>query len=271
MGWEEHVGHEKTTKPLPFDTARIDAYVAGIAETNPRHQAGPGRTAPPLVVAASIIPGSGSLLMDVGLGAKLARIVHGSIDIVLKRPIVDGDQLACTAIFDGIEEKSSGELVGFRFDVTDSAGESVADGYTRYFIRGKKKGGGSKAPVEDPGAPDHEVIETVVEGQSLLYAEGSLDRFPIHTNPDFARSVGLPDVILHGMCTLAFATRAVVDSVAGGDSARLRQISVRFSKMVFHGDALTTRMWVDGETVRFTTGNQKSELVLMDGCATVSA
>ncbi len=72
------------------------------------------------------------------------------------------------------------------------------------------------------------------------------------------------------MCTLAFATRAVVDTVLGGDSARLAKIGVRFSKMVFHGDDLRTRIQIDevgGNGVRFETANQDGKLVLREGTA----
>ena len=103
--------------------------------------------------------------------------------------------------------------------------------------------------------------------QSLLYAKGSGDVFPIHTNPDFARMVGLPDVILHGMCTLAFSTRAVVSALLGGEAQRLRTLSVRFAKMVFHGDTLSTRIWRDDGGARFVTANQDGKLVLREGTA----
>jgi acyl dehydratase len=112
-------------------------------------------------------------------------------------------------------------------------------------------------------------METVATGLSLLYAEGSGDRFPIHTDANFAKSVGLPDVIVHGMCTLAIATRAVVESVAEGDSARLKSVSVRFAKMVFHEDALTTRIWNgDDGQFAFETLNQRGEAVLIEGACT---
>jgi len=257
---------------IDLDAERVAAYSKGVAETAARHTdpAHPDHCGAPLIVATSIIPGTGALLFKLGLGSKLSRIVHAGIDIDLVRPLVVGDSLNCRAEHRGTEDKGSGELISMGYTLTDAAGERVCSGETRYFIRGDKKGsGGGGDDAEDPGPPDHEVSETVPPGLSLLYAEGSGDRFPIHTDPAFAKSVGLPDVIVHGMCTLAFATRAVVQSVAGGDSSRLRRVSVRFAKMVMHGDTLTTRMWTQGGQVRFDTINQRGEAVLTEGACAV--
>ncbi len=269
MGWQEHVGEEKRTGPTKVDAERIAAFAAGIADTNPRHTdpKNPDYAGPPLVVAASIIPGTGAMLPDIDADVNIMRIVHGGIDINFKKPVREGTELECIATFRGITDKGSGQLIAFDFDIVDAKAASVSDGQTRYFVRGGKTGGGTKEERPDPGPPTHEVTEVVKEGQSRLYAKGSGDSFPIHTDESFAKSVGLPDIILHGMCTLAFSTRAIIDAVAGGNAARLRSVGVRFSKMVFHGDELTTRIWVDGSNVTFQTVNQKGVPVLDEGTA----
>ena len=276
MGWEAHEGKQRSSEPMTVEAELLARYAAGIAETNRRHAdtEHPGFSGPPLLVANSIIPGTGALLMDLDLGAKLMRIVHGGIELTFARPVLVGDALTCKSRFLGVDEKRSGELVNMGFEIKDAAGDDVCSGVTRYFLRGKKKEGEAPAPKPappaDPGAPTHELTELVAEGQSLLYAEGSGDRFPIHTDKNFAQSVGLPDVILHGMCTLAFATRALVNTVLDGDSSRLKSLEVRFAKMVFHGDALTTRIWVDGSELSFVTLNQRGERVLEAGRASIA-
>jgi acyl dehydratase len=65
----------------------------------------------------------------------------------------------------------------------------------------------------------------------VKYAGASGDFNPIHTNERFAKSVGLPDVIAHGMYTMAQAGRYVTE-LAGGDPGRVTEFSVRFSSMV---------------------------------------
>jgi acyl dehydratase len=62
------------------------------------------------------------------------------------------------------------------------------------------------------------------------YAGASGDFNPIHIDPEFARAVGLPGNILHGLYGMALAARASV-SAAGGDPRALRRLSVQFRGM----------------------------------------
>jgi acyl dehydratase len=62
------------------------------------------------------------------------------------------------------------------------------------------------------------------------YADASGDQNPIHQNEEFALSVGLPNIIAHGMLTMALAGRYLTD-IAGG-SANVLEFSARFTKPV---------------------------------------
>lgn len=64
----------------------------------------------------------------------------------------------------------------------------------------------------------------------VRYAGASGDFNPIHWNEKFAREVGLPDVIAHGMFTMAEAVRVVTDWV--GDPGAVVEYGVRFTKPV---------------------------------------
>jgi len=64
----------------------------------------------------------------------------------------------------------------------------------------------------------------------VRYAGASGDFNPIHWNPRVAAEVGLPDVVAHGMLTMATAGRAVTDWV--GDPAAVVEYSVRFTRTV---------------------------------------
>jgi acyl dehydratase len=65
----------------------------------------------------------------------------------------------------------------------------------------------------------------------VKYAGASGDFNPIHTQERYAKSVGLPDVIAHGMYTMAQAGRYVTE-LADGDPGRVTEFGVRFSAMV---------------------------------------
>ena len=62
------------------------------------------------------------------------------------------------------------------------------------------------------------------------YADASGDQNPIHQNEEFAISVGLPNVIAHGMLTMALVGKYLTD-LAGG-SAKVLEFSARFTKPV---------------------------------------
>ncbi|GAA1069293.1 MaoC family dehydratase [Kitasatospora arboriphila] len=70
----------------------------------------------------------------------------------------------------------------------------------------------------------------VTRATLVQYAGASGDFNPIHWNEKFALEVGLPDVIAHGMFTMAEAVRVVTDWV--GDPAAVVEYGVRFTKPV---------------------------------------
>ena len=62
------------------------------------------------------------------------------------------------------------------------------------------------------------------------YADASGDQNPIHQNEEFAVSVGLPNVIAHGMLTMALVGTFISDWAGG--SAQVKEFSARFIKPV---------------------------------------
>jgi acyl dehydratase len=112
------------------------------------------------------------------------------------------------------------------------------------------------------GAPMIEVGMTLPEkvfyiDRALLkaYADASGDQNPIHQNEEFALSVGLPNVISHGMLTMALAGKYVTEWAGG--SANVREFSARFIKPVIvpAGEKIdltvvATVTEVDGKTVK---------------------
>jgi acyl dehydratase len=79
----------------------------------------------------------------------------------------------------------------------------------------------------------------------VKYAGASGDFNPIHWNERIAKSVGLPDVIAHGMFTMAEAGRFVTDWV--GDPGALVEFGVRFSSMVVVPDETGAEIEVSGK------------------------
>jgi len=87
------------------------------------------------------------------------------------------------------------------------------------------------------------VKEPVSKVQLLKYAGASGDYNLIHTDVETARSVGLGDVIAHGMLSMGFLGQHVA-ALAGAEG--VRRLAVRFGAPVRLGDVLTCRGVVKG-------------------------
>lgn len=104
----------------------------------------------------------------------------------------------------------------------------------------------------------------VTRADLVRYAGASGDFNPIHWNERFARSVGLPDVIAHGMFTMATAIRVVTDWA--GDPGAVVEYGVRFTRPVVVPDPGAATISVSG-SVR---GIRDDGLVEVDLTATVN-
>jgi 3-hydroxybutyryl-CoA dehydratase len=82
------------------------------------------------------------------------------------------------------------------------------------------------------------------------YAGASGDFNPIHIDPEFAKAVGLPNNILHGLYSMGLVARANA-ALAGGDPRALKRLSVQFRGM----GAPETEIVVSG-TVKSADGNR---------------
>jgi acyl dehydratase len=105
----------------------------------------------------------------------------------------------------------------------------------------------------------------ITRGDLVRYAGASGDFNPIHWNPQFAVGVGLPDVIAHGMFTMATAARAVTDWV--GDPGAVVEYGVRFTKpVVVPDDGVGALVQVSGVVLEKLDDNQvKIELTARSG------
>jgi len=141
-----------------------------------------------------------------------------------------------------------------------------------FFVRaeGKKTKAAPKAEP-DRGVPAFSQVMQVTDDQPLRYAKASADNNPIHVDASAAKAAGHPNIILQGLCTMAFTGQAVIANLAGGDPLKLRRIAVRFSKPVLPCDKLTTNIW-KGEgpnNYLFETRNQEGAPVIKNGEAEV--
>ncbi len=106
------------------------------------------------------------------------------------------------------------------------------------------------------------------------YAGASGDFNPIHIDPEFAKQVGLPGNILHGLYTMSQVARANVQA-AGGDPRKLRRLSVQFRGMGFPEQEISVTGEVkderDGTVVIDTVAEQGGNQIIRNAEAELEA
>jgi acyl dehydratase len=105
------------------------------------------------------------------------------------------------------------------------------------------------------------------------YAGASGDFNPIHIDPEFARAVGLPGNILHGLYTMAQVARAHTDA-AGGDPRALKRLSVQFRGMGAPEQEIVVTATVkeaeDGRVVTDTVAEQGDNRIIRNAEAVLA-
>ena len=94
----------------------------------------------------------------------------------------------------------------------------------------------------------------------VAYANASGDQNPIHQDETFAKSVGLPDVIAHGMLTMALAGK-YLSEISG--SQNVIAFSAKFIKPVVVPADVDVALIVSGKVTEVVNGTAKIELLAM--------
>lgn len=240
-------------------------------------------------------------LMDTVTGmvdeADIFSIVHGEQDMFFYSDILPNDELESVVTPIGLSVKPSGSVLTLLTSTSTKSGELRNKQVVSFFFRGISEG-------ESVGhsAPAHKFIASyrkldtldtididIAKDQTFAYAKASRDNMPIHLDDDFAKSVGLPGIIVHGLCTMAMASVSVFKAINNSqdyNGLKLSRLAVRFSRFVIPGDTITTicqdNLDVDDQratienfleslsskkTVVFETVNSQNQAVLKDGRA----
>jgi acyl dehydratase len=122
------------------------------------------------------------------------------------------------------------------------------------------------------GDPIPELHVTPDAGLTKRYAEASGDPNPIHTDEEFAKSVGLPGCILHGLYSMAQVARAH-SALADGDPRALKRLRVQFRGMGFPGQEIvvtgTVKAVSDGRIVTETEAAQGDNRIIRNAEAEI--
>ncbi|MFX1580573.1 MAG: MaoC/PaaZ C-terminal domain-containing protein [Promethearchaeota archaeon] len=277
IGKEYHVG------PQVVDAESIRKYALATNEKNPRYlgtESDYELTIPPIYPVV-FLPDVLSQLRDDSeeMNFNILRAVHADQKMRWRGTLKPGDEVHTTAKIANIETRGVNEILDLLIHMKRDDDIVVEIDY-RILVRGEKKAGERKPSVPDSEPKKGKVLvkhESIVTAdQGVRYAEASGDHNPIHKSDEIAQSAGLPRAILHGLCTMALASQAIVDGLLDGNPERLKSMSVRFSRPVLLDQTLTTDVYEGGtneegrHVVHFETRDEKDTPVLILGTAEYS-
>ncbi|EHN09270.1 hypothetical protein PAI11_39100 [Patulibacter medicamentivorans] len=259
---------------------RLVEYAKATNDPIPAHLA--GDVASPVFAIVPVFEALTEPALEVVPLSFFGRVVHGEQDFVFHRPIAPGETLVSRAKMTGYEGLPNGTRGTVYLETRSEDGELVNEQYVTLFVRGVDAGeaAGVLGPVfpfdealrEQP--PVAEVVQHVDDDQTFRYGPAAGDPMPIHLDDEIARDSGLPGIIAHGLCTMAFTSWAVLTELGGSDVGRLKRLAVRFSKPVLPGQDLRTRVWRVGSADGVTTYRYETsvgdDLVVRAGLAEIA-
>ncbi|HEY2007971.1 MAG TPA: MaoC/PaaZ C-terminal domain-containing protein [Rhizomicrobium sp.] len=185
-----------------------------------------------------------------------AMVVDGERRITIHKPLPPKCEVIAEERFLDILDKGEGKgavLIQERVVHEAASNDRLFTIVSSIFARGDGGFGGHAQGGPEPHAVPERAPDLIQEcdtrpDQALLYALSG-DRNPLHRDPAFAKMLGFPRPILHGLCSYGTACRAVLSTVGEYQPERIRQFDVRFSKPVFPGETLVVELWQDGGTI----------------------
>jgi acyl dehydratase len=274
------IGEWVASDEFSVSATEIANYAAAINDTVPRHLA--GEIAPPLFSVRYPVSRTMKRANDL---VTSVFCLHGEHDIHFRQPITPGMKLRARAAVIGVHQRKAGVAIVIRCETRTSEGTLVNEQYETTFAHRHtvetsigEDGPDHRMPAGSTSRPPLvSLVYGMTSDQTRRYAEASGDRSPYTFDDEAARSRGLPGAIAHGLLTMAFCSRAVIEAACGGDATRLARLAVRFSGLVpaRAGQALRTQLWRLGERagqirLGFQSTEGAGETVITHGLAEVA-
>ena len=276
----DFIGKEYRVESQFVEPESIRNYALATNDENPLYRSEESELVSPPIYPVVFLPGILSQLGDdaEGMDLNILRAVHAEHKMKWLNTLRPGDEIFTTAKIVNIETRGVNEVLDFEI-YCKRDDEIVVQMDYRILVRGKKKEGDKKTPRETKEPERGKLLSKhtmkVTGDQGKRYAEASGDHNPIHVSDEIARSVGLPSAILHGLCTMAIASQAIVDGLLDGDPTRLKSMGNRFSSPVLLNQTITTEIYDGGvndeglQVVHFETKDEKGVTVLTLGTAEI--
>ena len=280
----DEAGLDKWTDTVTFEVTRerLVQYAKATNDPIPAHR--DGEIASPVFAIVPVFHALLAPALEVVPVSLFGKILHGEQDFRFHRPIVPGDKLTARGRMTGWEGLENGTRACVYLECRDAEGELVNEQFVTFFVRGFDDGrclgelspAHKLSPALRETAPTLEFTQRIDGDQTYRYAEASGDPMPIHLDEDAAAQAGLPGIIAHGFCVLAFTSWGLFEGLGIEDTGRLKRLAVRFAKPVLPGQEIATKAWATGtsEEGALTFGYETAvgdTLVICDGLAEFSA
>lgn len=275
----ELIGRGYPATQYKVSAEAMQKYARAINEDNPRFfdaKIAGGIVAPPLFSVVYHPRALGQAIADPELGIVFKRALHGEQDMRFHAPIRPGDEISTSARIGDIRDKGTGETLSIELISKNQNDELVETTLFTLFVRGEGKGSGSGGTSDDAprGEPLVRASQQLDPDQTFRYADASGDRTKIHLDDEAARRAGLPGIIGHGLCTMGFVSKVLVDHLADGDPSRLARMALRFAQPVFPGQTIETLVSAGGDEggcrkYLFETVDPEGQPVISQGIAEI--
>ncbi|GLT94477.1 hypothetical protein SLE2022_122150 [Rubroshorea leprosula] len=204
-------------------------------------------------------------------------MLHGQQYIEIYKPFPSNARLHNKVSLAGLHDKGKAAILEIETrSYEKESGELLCMNRTTVYLRGA---GGFSDPsqpysyssyptnqvsgVKIPKVQPFAVFEDFTQPSQALLYRLSGDYNPLHSDPMVAKVAGFSRPILHGLCTLGFAVRAIIKSLCRGDPNMVKSIFGRFLLHVFPGETLVTEMWLEGLRVIYqATVKERNRTVL---------
>ncbi|KAK4750554.1 hypothetical protein SAY87_004036 [Trapa incisa] len=229
---------------------------------------------------AALFFGTGPLDKKIpGLQFDPQLLLHGQQYIELYKPLPSNATLKNKVSVVGLHDKGKAAILEMEVKCYDEAsGELLCMNRGTIFLRGAGGFSESSQPYSYSNVPPNQVSavkipkeqpfakfeDCTLPSQALLYRLSG-DYNPLHSDPRVAKAAGFSQPILHGLCTLGFAVRAIIKCVCRGDSSLVKNILGRFLLHVYPGETLITEMWIQGSRVIYQTKVKERQRAVLSG------
>jgi len=201
-------------------------------------------------------------------------VLDGERYLEVVNPLPLSGEFSYTTKITGIHKRGSGAVVVSESIISDSTKTYVkilsgsfcvgAKNFTPESI-GESMSENISIPKRDP---DFVEETTTSLNQAHIYRLSG-DFNPLHIDPRIAKVSGFKEPILHGLCSLGIAARAVIKNLCGNDTSQFKSIQVRFSKPVIPGETLVTSMWKDGNKIFLEVKSKERNVVVVNNACVI--